>query len=62
MLPVKKNLGHFRVSFQTKSDLYFHPTIIFISNIYSVEIVCMLRYSVDEENVGGKEIEARSEA
>jgi hypothetical protein len=28
---------------------------------HSVEIVCMLRYSVDEENVGGKEIEARSE-
>jgi hypothetical protein len=28
----------------------------------SVELVRMLRYSVDEENVGGKEIEARSEA
>jgi hypothetical protein len=28
----------------------------------SVEIVHMLRYSVDEENVGGKQIEARSEA
>jgi hypothetical protein len=27
-----------------------------------VEIVRMLRYSVDEENGGGKEIEARSEA
>ena len=27
-----------------------------------VEIVRMLRYSVDEENVGGKENEARSEA
>jgi hypothetical protein len=30
-------------------------------HINSVEIVRMLRYSVDEENVGGKEIEARSE-
>ena len=29
---------------------------------HPVEIVRMLRYSVDEENVGGKEIEARSEA
>jgi hypothetical protein len=29
---------------------------------HSVELVRMLRYSVDEENVGGKEIEARSEA
>jgi hypothetical protein len=29
---------------------------------HSVEIVRMLRYSVDEENVGGKEIEARSDA
>ena len=36
MLPVKKNIDHFRVRFQTKSGLYFHPTIIFISNIYSV--------------------------
>jgi hypothetical protein len=29
---------------------------------HSVEIVRMLRYSVDEENVGGKEMEARSDA
>jgi hypothetical protein len=29
---------------------------------HSVEIVRMLRYSVDEENVGAKKIEARSEA
>jgi hypothetical protein len=28
----------------------------------SVETGYMLRYSADEENVGGKEIEARSEA
>jgi hypothetical protein len=30
--------------------------------IHSVEIVRMLRYSADEENVGGNEIEARFEA
>ena len=29
---------------------------------HSVEIVRMLRYSVDEENAGVKEIDARSEA
>jgi hypothetical protein len=29
---------------------------------HSGEIVRMLRYSIDEENVEGKEIEARSEA
>jgi hypothetical protein len=28
---------------------------------HSVDIVRMLRYSVDEEHVGGNEIEARSE-
>jgi len=43
MLPVEKNLDHFRARFQTKSSLYFHPTIIFISNIFSVFVYLGIR-------------------